>query len=229
MKELIRKVFSVFGVGVYRLHPEKNGHPKQPPKCVVASPLYHNSRQGLDEFYSDVQTAESYLDFNFYDRLVDFLQDNGVNWTGKHVADIGCGTGRLLMAIHKKDPASVTGFEYSEAALKSARANLPAGHFESFDVYVGDERQFDIVLCIEVLEHLLHPDKALQNIAQMIRPSGVGLLTVPNGRTDTFDGHINFWSPESWDIFVKDTCHGFDVYTGLLPNEGCNIALIRRV
>ena len=225
MKGLIKRVFSVFGVGVYRL--EQNGK-GQPPKCVVTSPLRHNSKEGLDQFYADLETAESYLDFKFYDHLLEFLQGNGIALTGKNVVDVGCGTGRLLMAVNEKSPKSITGFEYSEAALKGACANLPSGHFERFDVYEGDERQFDILFCIEVLEHLLHPDKALKNMMRMIAPAGIALLTVPNGRTDTFDGHINFWSPESWEVFIKDICHGFEIKTGVLPDEGCNFAIIKR-
>jgi 2-polyprenyl-3-methyl-5-hydroxy-6-metoxy-1,4-benzoquinol methylase len=157
------------------------------------------------------------------------LQQHGVTYLGKHIADIGCGTGRLLMAVRAKDPASLTGFEYSEHALKAARANLPSAQFESFDIYQGNERQFDIVFCIEVLEHLLHPQKALRNVVQMLATSGTALLTVPNGRTDTFEGHINFWSPESWEIFVKETCEGFEVNTGELPTDGCNFAIVKRV
>jgi 2-polyprenyl-3-methyl-5-hydroxy-6-metoxy-1,4-benzoquinol methylase len=133
------------------------------------------------------------------------------------------------MAIQKRfQPSSLTGFEYSEAALEIARSHAPSTQFHSFDVYESASLQFDVVFCVEVLEHLLYPDRALSNIVRMIAPSGVALLTVPNGRTDTFEGHINFWSPESWDVFVKRVCVGFGIKTGLIESEQNNFAIIKR-
>ena len=229
MKHLVKKVFSLFGVGVYRLQSAHNGHCKQPPKLIISSPLQHNSKEGLNEFYSDQETVESYLDPEFYHRLIDLLRDNGTSYDGKKVADVGCGIGRLLMSIQERfQPTSLTGFEYSEAAIDIANALVPGVEFHSFDVYEGTGLQFDVVFCIEVLEHLLYPDKALSNIVRMIAPSGVALLTVPNGRTDTFAGHINFWSPESWNIFITGLCDGLQVRTGLIENEQNNFAIIKR-
>lgn len=229
MKDLIRKVFSLFGIGVYRLQPAPNSSGKQPPKLEISSPLHHNSLEGLNQFYADREVVESYLDFEFYDRLIDFLRDSGTTYDGKNIADVGCGTGRLLMSLRNRfEPASVTGFEYSEAALKIARSQAQGVAFHSFDAYEGGDQQFDVVFCVEVLEHLLYPDKALSNILRMISPSGVAVLTVPNGRTDTFDGHINFWSPESWDVFVKRMCVGFSVATGLIEDKKSNFAIIRK-
>ena len=48
----------------------------------------------------------------------------------------------------------------------------------------------------------------------MVLEGGILLVTVPNGRIDTFAGHINFWSPESWDIFVAENSGGFKYSTG---------------
>lgn len=39
----------------------------------------------------------------------------------------------------------------------------------------------------------------------------VGCCTVPEGRRDTFLGHINFWSPESWREFVANQTSGSSV------------------
>jgi hypothetical protein len=62
----------------------------------------------------------------------------------------------------------------------------------------------------------------------MLDDSGVALVTVPNGRLDTFDGHINFWSPESWEVFLKQMCDGFSIKTGLMENDLTNYAVITR-
>lgn len=227
MKALIKKMFSMVGLGVYRLEPGQNNNSTH--KVVVSSPIHHNSKEGLNEFYSDAEAVASFLDPGFYDRLLDLLVAHGVDYEQKRVADVGCGTGGLLKALQARDQAqSLTGFEYSEKALDLARSQVPGVEFCYFDIYEGSSRQFDVIFCIEVLEHLLHPDKALRNVTRMLAGSGVALVTVPNGRTDTFEGHINFWSPESWDVFVKQICEGFSVKTGLMENDQNNYAVITR-
>jgi len=229
MKDLVKKVLSWFGVGIHRLSPTQNGHRQQPPRLVVTSALAHNSKEGLNAFYADQEIAESYLDIEFYQRLVNFLSEK-TNYDDKSVADIGCGAGHLLNFIQERfRPASLTGFEYAEAALAIARSRVPAAQIKYLDIYDGSDLTFDVVFCVEVLEHLLYPDKALGNVIRMIADSGTALLTVPNGRTDIFEGHINFWSPESWDVFVKEICQGFGVTTGLLESGHTNFAIIKSI
>jgi 2-polyprenyl-3-methyl-5-hydroxy-6-metoxy-1,4-benzoquinol methylase len=229
MKALIKKAFSVVGLGLYRLEPPPND-PKAPKKVVVSSPLQHNSKESLNEFYADKETVESYLDPGFYERIIDLLASHGIDYEQKNVADIGCGIGGLLKALKTRfQPRSLVGFEYSEAALEIARAEVAGVEFCYFDIYEGSARQFDVIFCIEVLEHLLRPDAALRNVLAMLADSGVALLTVPNGRTDTFDGHINFWSPESWEVFLKQICQNHTVQTGLIEDNQHNYAVITRV
>ncbi len=229
MRDLVKRVFSLVGLGIYRLEPPQGSNSKRPPKVVISSPLHHNSKEGLNEFYSDREAVESYLDAGFYDRLVDLLRTHGVDFDQKRIADIGCGTGGLLKSVQlRSQTLSLTGFEYSENALDIARLQLPGAEFCYFDVYEGTSLQFDVIFCIEVLEHLLYPDQALRKVVGMIASSGIALVTVPNGRIDSFEGHINFWSPESWNIFLKQTCEGYSVNTGLIENGQNNYAVITR-
>ena len=228
LRALIKRILSLIGLGIYRL-PAQNNKANTPGKPVVKSALHHNSKEGLNAFYSDQEAVESYLDPGFYQRLIDLLAANGVDYNEKRVADVGCGTGGLLNALKTKARArSLTGLEYSENALAIARSQVSGVEFCDFDIYQGSSRQFDVIFCIETLEHLLHPDKALKNILNMLAPSGSALLTVPNGRVDTFEGHINFWSPESWTVFVKNVCNGYSVKSGLMENGENNYAVITK-
>jgi len=61
----------------------------------------------------------------------------------------------------------------------------------------------------------------------MLRPKGSLLITVPNGRLDTFDGHINFWSPESWEVFIKKNTAGNEVEIGTIQKDEAIFALIK--
>jgi len=226
LKALLKRVFSLIGLGIYRLPPKDA---KPPPKPVVKSALHHNSKEGLNAFYLDEEAVESYLDPGFYQRLIELLAANGVDYTAKRVADVGCGTGGLLNALKTKSQAqSLTGLEYSENALAIARSHISGVEFCNFDIYEGSTRQFDVIFCIETLEHLLHPDRALRNILAMLAPAGSALLTVPNGRIDTFEGHINFWSPESWNVFLTSVCNGCSLSSGLMEDGQNNYAIITK-
>ncbi len=225
MKVLIKRMFSIVGLGVYRLNPPQNNSKK----VVVSTPIQFNSKQGLEEFYSDREAVESYLDPGFYELILDLLASYEVDYEQKQIADIGCGTGGLLKALRARSQVvSLTGFEYSEKALDIARSQLLDAEFYTFDIYEGINRQFDIIFCIEVLEHLLQPETALRNLVGMLADFGVAMVTVPNGRVDTFEGHINFWSPESWKVFVNQVCEPYSITTGLLRNGQNNYAVIAR-
>ena len=103
---------------------------------------------------------------------------------------------------------------------------LPEGKFFVHDLYQKLETEYDLILCTEVIEHLLYPDLALRNIIDMMSKDSVSLITVPNGRTDQYEGHINFWSPESWEVFIRNNSKGFSVRTGTIKNKKNNYALI---
>lgn len=198
------------------------------PKFRKETAAQQNSKQGINEFFGTDDKVKDYLApgrMKFYEEAVRFFQSKGLQYDGKDVCDAGCGTGHLLKYVqdHFK-PKSLKGFDYGDSTLKVARQVLPQVSFSTLDLHEGCNEQFDIVFCTEVVEHLLYPDKGVQNLGKMIRSGGALLLTVPNGRLDTYDGHINFWSPTSWEVFLKQNLPDFQVDSGVL-NENTGILL----
>lgn len=225
LKQIAKRVFP-FRVRVYRTNTASIK------KAINAqSAIEHNSQAKMNEFFSDTEKVAAYLGPNrlaFYDDVINLLLIKGVTYDGKNIADVGCGPGYLLMSIHNRfSPLSLTGFDFSESALDIARNVVPDAKFYCLDIYDGTNLKFDITLCTELLEHLLYPDRALKNLLGMIGAAGTLLITVPNGRTDTYEGHINFWSPESWEVFIQNLCAGFDVEVGELGNNVI-FAMIRK-
>lgn len=185
-------------------------------------PSQNNTRGAVDAFYSDQDSVREYLEparLAFY-RAVAGMVAQRRPVTGIGVADVGCGTGHLLALFD--DASHRVGFDFSEAALRFARDVCPDADLLQQDIYDPPDGEFDVVLCCEVLEHLFHPRRALENVAQMIRPGGLGVATVPNGRIDTEIGHINFWSPESWQVFLAESLPDFEIETGVI-NHGQNL------
>src|SRR5688572_5064263 len=198
----------------------------------VTNAIEHNSKDQMDKFYSDDETLMNYFDrerIEFYKEIVNLAKDRDIFSGVQSIVDAGCGTGHLLHYLQQEFGFQrATGLEYSPEAIKVAKKKFPHFDFYEFDIYKSWNQKFDLILCTEVLEHLLYPDDALGNLFSMMKDNGRLLITVPNGRFDTFGGHINFWSPESWEVFIRKNSKNFYCETGLIHGNSANYALIKK-
>ena len=165
---------------------------------------------------------------SFYYLVMDLCRERGIDLTDKRIADIGTGPGYLVRILKGVAPSScITGFEPSSAPLALARTLCPDAEFSQLPLEEIEEAQFDVVFFTEVLEHLHRPDLALKKLAALLRPGGVLVITVPEGREDHSEIHVNFWSPQSWPEFVEVVLDGpFAITCGQLAT-GHNYAVIR--
>lgn len=101
----------------------------------------------------------------------------------KTVLDIGCGEGDLAFTLKEKG-CEVTGVDVSSRALEKATPAL----FDSFCFNIEDaewpeklvEREFDLVVASEVLEHLFDPAAFLHKAGSALAPNGKMIVTIPN-------------------------------------------------
>ena len=168
-----------------------------------------NTRSNWNLWFSDEKYLKEYATSDriaSYDETIKLCEKDGVSFDEGKAIDVGCGTGHFLRELKKRHPSiSITGTDFSEASIAVAKKVNEDGEFFTMDIFNVPAEQYnkyDYVICSEVLEHLLQPEIALQNIIQLANKTGHIILTVPNGRIDTYGGHINFWSPESWQNFI---------------------------
>ncbi|OHC52013.1 MAG: bifunctional 3-demethylubiquinol 3-O-methyltransferase/2-polyprenyl-6-hydroxyphenol methylase, partial [Pseudomonadales bacterium RIFCSPLOWO2_02_FULL_63_210] len=97
---------------------------------------------------------------------------------GKAVLDVGCGGGILSEAMARLG-AGVTGIDLSEKALKVAQLHLLEGRLavqyelESAESLAGSRAgQFDVVTCMELLEHVPDPASTVAACARLAKPGG---------------------------------------------------------
>ena len=97
---------------------------------------------------------------------------------GKQVCDIGCGGGILAESIARKG-ATVTGIDLSEKALKVADLHsLESGIKVRYELIAAEELaareagQYDVVTCMEMLEHVPDPAAIVQACAKLVKPGG---------------------------------------------------------
>jgi 2-polyprenyl-6-hydroxyphenyl methylase/3-demethylubiquinone-9 3-methyltransferase len=97
---------------------------------------------------------------------------------GKVVVDIGCGGGILAESMVKKG-ATVTGIDLSEKALKVADLHsLESGVQVRYELISAEAlaareaERFDVVTCMEMLEHVPDPAAIVQACATLVKPGG---------------------------------------------------------
>jgi ubiquinone/menaquinone biosynthesis C-methylase UbiE len=141
------------------------------------------------------------------------------------VLEIGVGEAQGSRRVVARYPdAVVVGLDLPDSELVDAWDVLGGrGVFGDAATLPFPDATFDLVLAIEVLEHLPDPRRALRELARVARPGCTVLLTVPSeplwrglnllrakyvrhlGNTP---GHIQHWSPKAFERLVGET---FDV------------------
>ncbi len=102
------------------------------------------------------------------------------------VLEIGCGSGATLGWLRQSRQASCTvGVEIASSAAESARAHADVVHcidFERADL-PADSGLFDVILCLDVLEHMVDPWRVIDRmVSTWLAPGGTLVLSLPNVR-----------------------------------------------
>jgi ubiquinone/menaquinone biosynthesis C-methylase UbiE len=92
---------------------------------------------------------------------------------GCRLLDVGVGTGHHLAQLRSRGYEGA-GIDGSTDMLERARAANPEADLRRADVSALPfaEEQFDLVLCIEVLRYLEHPQPCLREMARVLKPGG---------------------------------------------------------
>lgn len=95
----------------------------------------------------------------------------------RSVLDIGCGTGAWLNRLRQAGWSNLTGIDLDPP---ESRAGI---RFSRFDLNTGDARRigkFELITCIEVIEHLENVGRLLDLVRDALDHDGLLILTTPN-------------------------------------------------
>jgi 2-polyprenyl-6-hydroxyphenyl methylase / 3-demethylubiquinone-9 3-methyltransferase len=111
---------------------------------------------------------------------------------GKKVVDVGCGGGILAEAMAKLG-ANVKGIDLAEKPLKVAQLHgLESGvkvDYEAIaaeDLAAREAGQYDVVTCMEMLEHVPDPAATIAACSQMVKPGGWVFFSTINRNPKSF-------------------------------------------
>lgn len=140
------------------------------------------------------------------------VKNEGFNPT--NILDYGCGEGRYISILKEFFPESlIYGSDISDVGLSIAKENHPFVQCISMSdeaVNFADE-SFDLIVCVEVLEHVKNVKKSATEIGRLLKPNGIVIITTPcsnkysfewvinkltNGLQRSFDGYCRFATDE---------------------------------
>lgn len=110
----------------------------------------------------------------------------------KKILDVGCGGGILAEAMAAQG-AQVTGIDLAERSLKIARLHsLETGIKVDYQLISAEAmaeahpQQFDVVTCMEMLEHVPNPASVIHACAQLVKPGGWVFFSTLNRNPKSF-------------------------------------------
>lgn len=112
--------------------------------------------------------------------------DERASLDAKSVLDVGCGGGILAESMAALG-ARVTGIDAGKAPLEVAKLHLlESGHEVEYqhimveDLAAQQPESFDVVTCMEMLEHVPDPGSVISSCARLLKPGGVAFFSTIN-------------------------------------------------
>ena len=143
--------------------------------------------------------------------------------------DVGCGEGFVADYIyHNTKIKNIVGIDNSDIALSYAKKNNPNITYKNMDICdLKEKSKYDLVICLEVLEHMKNPEVIVKNLCDCARKKII--ISVPHEpffslgnlvflknvkRLGVPEEHINIWTKKKFKKFLMDNgIQNFRIHT----------------
>ena len=140
--------------------------------------------------------------------LVNFLANSP--FLKSEILDVGCGSGEIDIILAGKG-FTVTGIDISPYAINMAQAlaekyphcrdrvRFVAGDMES----ISFERRFSSAIISHTFEHVINPDRVMENVIRFLEPGSHILVAVPNKKAWRDRTHLRYYTERSMKKFLS--------------------------
>ena len=138
--------------------------------------------------------------------------------TGIKAIDVACGGGLLAESLHLKG-AEMTGVDISDVAIHTATIHAEKQgleikylNCEAEDLLPAEKESYDLVTCLEAIEHVPDPAKLVETCSNLCKPGGTIVFSTINRNPKSFlfaiigAEYVLRWLPigtHEWEKFVK--------------------------
>jgi 2-polyprenyl-3-methyl-5-hydroxy-6-metoxy-1,4-benzoquinol methylase len=195
-------------------------------ECQVCGNIYLNPRP-IQEELSAIYPPNYYA-YN-YDKAINPIAIRAKDWldsikvkqwlsyltTSKpRFLDVGCGNGRYLNMLHRLGVSKkyLYGVELSEAPIERLNSEGFQGYFGRIEDVAEKlpSESFDLIVLLQVLEHVSEPRTMVSTLAGLLRPGGILIIETPN--TNSIDVKLfkhSYWGgyhfPRHWNLMNQAT------------------------
>lgn len=101
----------------------------------------------------------------YFDSFGKLLGESGIS-RGGYILEAGCGEGHVAAFMQKKiEGVLIDAFDISEKVIREAEEEYSGIHFFVHNIYDGQGgKQYDLIVCSEVLEHMEQPKNGIRNL-----------------------------------------------------------------
>ena len=97
------------------------------------------------------------------------------------ILEVGCGIGGTLNWLKQRWPdAETVGVDGFEAVHGELSKHVDVALIHDLDKPLPNLGKFDLILALDILEHLRDPDLTFRSLSEMMAPDGVIIVSVPN-------------------------------------------------
>jgi 2-polyprenyl-6-hydroxyphenyl methylase/3-demethylubiquinone-9 3-methyltransferase len=156
---------------------------------------------------------------NYWKKVFDLVGEDYAPKLNQRVIELGCGPAGCFIFFTQHSLTAIDPLidEYEQNIPFFRKSNYPHTVFVSADIEnLSLDKQFDVVLCFNVINHVSNIGQCLQNIKKLLSPKGILLLSV--------DAHRRKWLKNSFSVIPFDILHPqqftLPEYLGLLKAQG---------
>lgn len=156
-------------------------------------------------------------------------------FTKLSILDIGCGGGLVCEPMARMG-AKITGIDADHGAIFTAKSHADEQGLE-IEYLCGTAedlgKKYDVVLALEVIEHVSDPAEFVKTVAGLVKPGGIVIFSTLNRTAKSYAlgimaaEYLLQWVPQgthSWKKFIKPSeLAGFARQAGLKPQDVCGL------